>query len=136
MIVVAEQWISDNIDFVFDYALGFITTTNVIPTPKFHMTDAEGRVAVISCDFWADEDDEHDFDELGMLLDKHAEAFKAVASLLVFVGKIDRQDVVGILTYGERNPKLHYKHLIWAADILDFGPTVTLPWSAVKNLDF
>jgi len=134
--VIAEKWIKDNVEFVFDYALSFISSTHVIPTPKFHMTDGYGRVAVVSCDFWADEDDEHDFDELGNLLEKHAEAFGAVASLLVFVGTIDKQDIVGIITYGEPNPKLHYKPLIWAADILDLGPTVTLPWNKVGNLDF
>jgi len=135
--IETKEWIKNNIKHLFDYALRYIHDTNIIPTPKFHMVDKEGKMAIISCDFWADEDDEtKDYDELGRVLENLSKAYGAVASLLVVAGKFNGEDVIAIITFGEPIPTIHIKKMIWAADIVDFGPVQRMPYGQVKNFKF
>jgi hypothetical protein len=131
-----EQWVTENVNHLFDYAMGYIANTGIIPTPKFHMVDAYGRVAVMSCDFWDIDDEDRDFEQFGSSLDRFAESFGAVVCLLMFVGTIDGEDVIGILTHKAVSPKLFYKPIIWSAGIVDFGPLTVVPANRVKNLRF
>ena len=137
--VVVERWIKDTTEYLFEYALRYITDTNIIPTPKFHMIDANEKMAIVSCDFWAETpEEERDYDEFGTVLDRLAESYGAVASLLVLAGEIGDVSIIGIVTHGERAPKFHYKELIWNGGIPDFSPTITIPWNkgSLKNFKF
>lgn len=137
--ITAEKWIKDNVDHLFKYALQYISDTQVIPTPKFHMLDSEGKMAIVSCDFWAETPDEEKvYSEFGTVLDKLAKSYGAIASLLVLSGQYEGKNIIGVITWGEAFPKFHYKEMIWHADILDFGPVVTIPWKKLskKNLKF
>jgi hypothetical protein len=119
--MVSSQWVKDNTDHLFDYAMRYIDNTGIVPTPKFHTVDKKGRSCTISMDFW-DEDDEKDYDELGTYLEGVAEALEAVASLLVFVGSYKGEEIIGILAYGVDVPlKILIKPIIWNGDFMDFG---------------
>jgi hypothetical protein len=133
--LAVEGWIQSNIDFLFDYALSYVADVKRIPMPKFHMVDDNGRMAIVSCDFWLEEQN-RDYAALGAALEKFYKAYKAVAALTVVSGQFNDEEVVGIITYGESTPKLHVKKVIWNHGIVDFGPVVTLPWAEVKNFKF
>jgi len=131
-----DKWVRESVNQLFDYAMGYITDAGIIPTPKFHLVDIWGRSAIISCDFWDYEDENKSYARLGATLDEFATSFAAIACLLIFVGEMDGVEIIGILTYKDSCPKLHYKPLIWAAGIVDFGPLYVLPWDKIKNLNF
>jgi hypothetical protein len=134
--ITTERWIAENVNHLFEYAMGYIMNTGVLPTPKFHMVDGYGRCAVISCDFWDIDDENRSFAGFGQVLDNMADSFGAAICLLVFVGEIDGEEIVGILTHKNPSPKLYYKPLLWSASIVDFGPLTVVPWHQVKNLKF
>ncbi len=130
--IVTERLIAESVDSLFAYAMVYITNEGV-PSPKLHMIDQIGRTTTISCDSWGES---RNYEALGSKLDEFAESFNAVLCLLVFVGEIDETEIVGILSYRNPAPKLHYKPIIWRAGLVDFGPAVVLPWNRVKNLQF
>jgi len=135
--ITREQWIQETTDHLFGYALKYIQETHIIPTPKWHMLDADGKMAIVSCDFWVETpDEEKDYEEFGMVLDKLAKSYGAIASLLILSGEYEEKEIIGIVTWGEATPKFHYKEMIWNADIVDFGPIGTVPWKQMKNLKF
>jgi len=137
-----KDWIDENVDYLFDYALGYMSNTGITePSPKFHMLDSIGRIAVISCEFWC-KDDEHtkeDYEEFGALLDNLQETYGAVASLLSFIGEKDGKPAICILSSGKGvEPTLHYKEIIWQsmAEFIDFTKTTSIPWKKVRNLKY
>jgi len=137
-----QDWIEENVGYLFDYALGYMSHTGITePTPKFHMLDQEGRIAVVSCEFWY-KDDEHtpeEYKEFGGLLDNLQESYGAVASLLSFIGEVKGKPVICILSSGRGvTPILHYKEIIWSsqAEFIDFTITTSIPWKQVRNLKY
>jgi hypothetical protein len=138
--VQLQQWIRENVEYLFDYALSFMTNTGITePSPKLHMKDRDGRLAVVSMDFW-DKDDEHskqDYEEFGACIDKLMEAFGAEVALLAFIGDIKGQEVICILSYATNlQTMLHYKPILWRSEFVDFGPVTSLPWRKVEDLEF
>ena len=92
------------------------------------MVDQNGRVVIIQCDFW---NDNKDYAILKQTLDRLADAFGAVSSLLVISGKTDGNDAIGIITYSDAHPKIHIKQIIQHRSIVDFGPAIVAPVSKV-----
>ena len=135
--IITEQWLANNVECLFAYALDFIAH-NGIPTPKLHMVDSHERLATVSCDSWEWADNRHpeEYDKFGSALEEAIVEFGAIAGLLTFMGRLNDQDIFGILTWGSQRPKLYYKHVIWYKDTIDFEQTVVMPWNRVKNLQF
>jgi hypothetical protein len=130
--LVVEQWVKDNVEYLFDYALGYLSNVDTSFTPKFHMIDGQLRMAVISCDFW---EDDGDVNEYGTVLDGLAERYGAIACLFVFLGKLEGKEIIGIVSRGgSKSPTLSYKHIIWQGGYPDFGPAETQLCRDVKNL--
>ncbi len=135
--IITERWLASNVECLFSHALDFITDTGM-PTPKLHMVDIYDRLVTVSCDAWEWIENRcpEEYAQLGSALEAAIAEFGAIASLLAFAGKLDAQDIFGVLAYGGQRPKLYYKHIIWYKDVIDFGPTTIVPWDNVKNLQF
>jgi hypothetical protein len=137
-----KKWVDEQSEYLFEYAMKYVDNFGVATNlaPKFHMVDTHGRIAVMSCDFW-EEDEEKNINELGMVLDKLYSSFEAVASLLVIFGTINDEETVCILVRGDGiDPVMHCKPVIWRNGVnhkfADFGPTTIKPHDEIKNLKF